>query len=369
MVCRVRRTRASRIPCGSYLPAYVEAKFQGEPGGVQQRSRRHGGGRTRRRGPRAPPACARVDRGTWSARPRQPAAWLRGQRDGPNGDWEGRGFSCPRAYRTPAVTSYSLAGRTPLHQEQTRRERIARAVEELGDLKAKLRNPRTRIRSPAEVDRRIEEIVCAAGVPEYVRVERTSEEDHTFRQKTPGRPGPDTDFRRKTRRRHDIIWHIDELAIAYDRKSDGMYPLLTNDRSLSPGQVLEAHKGQPKIEKRFEQTKTVHEIAPVFLKNEARVEALFFLYFLGLLVQALIERELRKAMVRKGIEEIPLYPEERVSRRPTTEQVFRLFSLAQRHVLSNGGEQVKVFYVQLTELQREVLSLLGVPERAYRPPL
>ena len=72
-----------------------------------------------------------------------------------------------------------------------------------------------------------------------------------------------------------------------------MYPLITNDRKLTPSQVLEAHKGQPTLEKRFEQLKSVHEIAPVFLKNEARIEALFTLYFLALMVQALIERELR----------------------------------------------------------------------------
>jgi len=256
-----------------------------------------------------------------------------------------------------------------LRQEQTRRERIAKAVEELGDLKQKLRNPRSRLRSASEIDRKIEQIVYAAGVPEYVRVERRMEEDHTFRQVTPGRPGPDTEYRRKTKRRHDIVWHIDEVAIAFDRRSDGMYPLLTNDKTLSPRAVLEAHKGQPKIEKRFEQMKTVHEIAPVFLKNEGRIEALFFLYFIALLVQALIERELRKAMAAQDIEEIPLYPEDRVSRRPTTEQVFRLFSLAERHVLSYDGEEVKVFHPRLTDLQREVLELLGIPERAYKPPL
>ena len=56
------------------------------------------------------------------------------------------------------------------------------------------------------------------------------------------------------------------------------------------------------IEKRFEQVKTVHEIAPVFLKNEGRIEALFTLYAIALLVQALIERELRQAMAREGVE-------------------------------------------------------------------
>jgi len=36
--------------------------------------------------------------------------------------------------------------------------------------------------------------------------------------------------------------------------------------------VLLAHKGQPMIEKRLEQVKTVHEIAPVFLKAEGRFD-------------------------------------------------------------------------------------------------
>jgi transposase len=146
-----------------------------------------------------------------------------------------------------------------------------------------------------------------------------------------------------------------------------MYPLLTNDRSLSPAQVLEAHKGQPTIEKRFEQIKTVHEIAPVLLKNEGRIEALFTLYFLALLVQGLIERELRRAMVRQRIPALPLYPEERRCKAPTTEQVLRLFSLAERHTLLRGDCPEQVFHPDLTDIQRQVLDLLGIPATAYRP--
>lgn len=137
-----------------------------------------------------------------------------------------------------------------------------------------------------------------------------------------GRPGPNTPYRKTTRRHLDLEWRLDETAMAYDRKSDEMYRLLTNDKTLTPAQVLEAHKGQPTLEKRFRQTKTVHEIAPVLLKNPGRIEALFTFYFLGLLVQALIERELRTAMRRARIAELPLYPEERRCKRPTTDQVY-----------------------------------------------
>jgi transposase len=205
-------------------------------------------------------------------------------------------------------------------------------------------------------------------VARYLKVRRTVREEHEYRQTRRGRPGPETAYRKITRRRFDIEWTTDEQAIAYDHSSDGMYPLVTNDRSLSPAQVLEAHKGQPMIEKRFEQVKTVHEIAPVFLKDEGRIEAFFTLYFLALLVQALIERELRLAMKRENIDELPLYPEQRQCARPTTEQILRLFSLAERHRLIDGAHTVQLFDVPLTELQRQLLRLLGVPEDAFRPP-
>jgi len=52
-------------------------------------------------------------------------------------------------------------------------------------------------------------------------------------------------------------------------------------------------------------------MAPVWLKNVGRIEALLFLYFVALLVHALLERELRLGMARENIESLPLYPEER----------------------------------------------------------
>ena len=144
-----------------------------------------------------------------------------------------------------------------------------------------------------------------------------------------------------------------------------MYPLLTNDRSLTARQVLESHKRQPNIEKRFQQTKTVHEITPVFLKNEGRIEALFFLYFIALLVQALIERQLRQAMEREQIGELFLYPEKRPCRRPTVLQILRLFSPPERHAILKNGELVQAFPPQLTDLQNKVLRLLGMRKTAY----
>ena len=109
----------------------------------------------------------------------------------------------------------------------------------------------------------------------------------------------------------------------------------------------------------------MHQIAPVFLKNPGRIEALFTLYFLALLVQALIERELRLAMQREKIKELPLYPEQRLCKRPTTEQILRLFSLAERHTLSRDEKTVQSFPPQFTNIQLQTLDLLAIPVNSF----
>ena len=92
---------------------------------------------------------------------------------------------------------------------------------------------------------------------------------------------------------------------------------------LSELELLKTYKRQPTIEKRFSQLKTDFEVAPVYLKSVHRIQALLAVYFFALLVEALMERELREAMSRKGIESLPLYPEGRACRRPTTRRVTR----------------------------------------------
>ena len=154
--------------------------------------------------------------------------------------------------------------------------------------------------------------------------------------------------------------------MARDHVHDGMYPLLSNDTGLSAEQVLHHHKRQPRLEARFRQLKDPMAIAPVFLKNEARIEALFFLYALALLVQALMEREIRRRMKAEGIAALPLYPEERPSRWPTATQILRLFAPVQRHQILSDGRPIKTIHPTLTSVQKEVLRLLDVPASRYR---
>lgn len=285
------------------------------------------------------------------------------RRGGPRDRWWTFRESIPSAEGWPIVWVRSAL--SALRQEQARRERIAVAEEALEEMRVKLAAPRGRRHARAAIATRIDALLKKHHVARYLKVKLRVVQEETFKQEHAGRPGANTRYVRKTRRHWVPEWHTDEAAIAYDKKSDGMYPLLTNDRELTNAQVLDAHKRQPTIEKRFEQVKSVFEIAPVLLKKEDRVEALFFVYFLAMLVQALIERELRRGMENAAIEDLPLYPEERANRRPTAEQLFRLFSLAQRQVLLVDDEPAHVFPPQLTPLQHQVLDLLGVPATVY----
>ncbi len=286
------------------------------------------------------------------------------RRRGPRDRWWVHREQLPSSEGWPVVWVKSEL--LSLHHRRIRDEQLARARQDLQALLARLTGKRARRRPRPLIQQEVDQILDRDGVRRYLKVQIRRHDVHTYRQERPGRPSEDTRYVRHTRRLWRVEWTLDEAAVEYDRKSDGMYPLLTNDRALAPREVFLAHKRQPAIERRFSELKSGLGIAPAFLKNEARVEAFFFLEFLALLVRGLVERELRRAMERRSIDSLPLYPEERRTRRPTADQILRLFALVQRHVVTLDGDDIHVVEPELTPLQRQVLALLGLPEAAYR---
>jgi hypothetical protein len=94
--------------------------------------------------------------------------------------------------------------------------------------------------------------------------------------------------------------------------------------------------------------------------------ALLTIYYLALLVQALIEREIRLVMKRDAVESLPLYPEQRDCKAPTTRRIIDLFENVQLHELASGKDAAPLrFATELSQVQRQVVTLLGVSESAY----
>jgi len=243
--------------------------------------------------------------------------------------------------------------------------RIERALKGLAALREKLHSPRTRFRTEAKVTEAVEAILCQFQVAEWISTRIVPRVEESYRQDRRGRPGKDARYRRQTRTRFDLDWTIDMERLAAERLGDGVFPLITNVLDLSEREILWAYKRQPVIEKRFSQLKTDFAVAPVYLKEASRIQALLCVYFFALLVEALLERELRQAMQRAGIESLPMYPEGRPCRHPTTRRLIDLFEGIQRHTLLSAKRRPTTFVTDLSRLQRRILKLLDVPRTNY----
>jgi transposase len=247
-----------------------------------------------------------------------------------------------------------------------RANRIQRATRELDELRRRLNSPRTRHRRRSKVADAVEEILKSREVKDWIRVAIEERVEERYRQERRGRPTKDTRYVKQTSTRFDLSYRIDHARIAEEQQCDGVFPLVTNVLELSEKELLLVYKRQPVIEKRFSQLKTDFRVAPVYLKDVSRIQALLCVYFLVLLVESLLERELRQAMEREGLESLPLYPENRPCRRPTARRVIDLFDDVQRHTLHSDEEAPSVFVTELSDLQRRILKLLGVPATKYR---
>jgi transposase len=251
------------------------------------------------------------------------------------------------------------------HDAERRRARIKRASEALDDLKARLVAPKARIRTIDAAMRAVDDVLAATATADYFDIHLESTSEPTFRQEQRGRPGEGTRYRRTDRIRIALSFEILADEVAGHVASDGMFPFITNDRDLTLGELLEHYKYQPCLERRHEQLKTGLEVVPLWLKSIHRIEAILLLYYVGLLVRALIEREIRRNMKAADVASLPLYPEDRNCPAPSAERILAIFSNLERHELVNERDTIQVFEPQLSKLQRRVLELLGLSPSIY----
>jgi transposase len=211
----------------------------------------------------------------------------------------------------------------------------------------------------------VAEILKSRDVQRWVTVRVLDQERSHYRQATPGRPGKDTHYVLEVQTRFSLSCEVDAARLQQEEQADGIFPLITNQRQMSAEEVLRAYKRQPFIEKRFSQFKSDFEVAPVYLKEVSRIQGLLGVYFLALLLQTLLERELRQAMQRDGVKSLPLYGEQRACQRPTARKILDLFEPLQRHVLTLPDGRQEILRTQLSAPQRQILKLLKIPLAIY----
>jgi len=239
------------------------------------------------------------------------------------------------------------------------------AVKALDQIRARLQGPRPRWRSQASVAQAVEKILAKAAADRWIDYQVVAIDKAAFYQERRGRPGAKTRWRRRLKTRFQLTWTLRQEQIDYDARCDGLFPLITNT-ALSPQAILDIYKSkQPLVERQHHLLKAVQAGVPVFLKNISRIEALFFLHFVALLVNALVERQVRRTMAERGIKRLPLYPEDRECRAPSAERILETFASLQRHLLCKDGEVIQRFDPELTPLHRKLLGLAGLSAAAF----
>jgi transposase len=197
-----------------------------------------------------------------------------------------------------------------------------------------------------------------------VVIEEAVQTEHV--QVGPGRPGPDTLYKQAQIKSYKILVENNEAALQRAMRCDGLFALMSNDKSLSLKEALQKYKFQPYAEKRHQQLKSVFDVRPVWLKNAKRVESFLWLYHMVELVQALLEREVRRQMRLDEIESLPLHPEKRPSAKPTSELVLNALRGHRRHrLLDQQGLEIYRFHDPVSEVAQSVLELLSIDCSAY----
>jgi len=242
---------------------------------------------------------------------------------------------------------------------------LERTLAELAALRDRLQSPRTRYRTASRVSEAVEEILSGRDVKHLVEVRVVPYEDESYRQTSRGRPTSRTKYQRQVKTRFDLEYAVQPEALEVERHGDGVFPLITNALDISERDLLWAYKKQPAIERRFSQMKTDFSVAPVHLHSASRIVAFLCVYFLALLVEALLERALRQAMKTAQIKTLPLYPEGRPCCHPTAPRVFEAIDNVQRHELVVDGRQRTVMVTELSPVQRTILKLLDHPADRY----
>lgn len=262
-------------------------------------------------------------------------------------------------YRLIWVRSSQKAEEDRLYREG----QLRRAEAELGELELKLN--RRKLRAARAIKRAVREILEPLGVERFLDVTLKERTQMIPRRLRRGRPAATDPVRMEKRKTWTLRLRRDGKELTREKRTDGVFPLITNLERRPKREILLIYKYQPYVEKRFSGLKTELEIAPVYLKKPMRAAALVHAYFFALVAASLIEREVRRGMTREKIEALPLLPEGRETKTPTCPRILEAFNALAWQEFTRGDEAI-AFPIDLTRLQREVLRLLRVPPENYK---
>jgi len=246
---------------------------------------------------------------------------------------------------------------------QNREQRLQKAEKELLNLIPKIN--KRKLKNKKEIETQVEKILKENNVKNFYEITIYEKKRKYRKQIKRGRPGINTKYKVHVKSIYSLLYERDEKSLKREKNVDGIFPLLTTDHTLLAKEVLQYYKYQPRLEKRFTQFRSVHAGAPLLFKKIERVESIMFSFFLSLMIQAIIEREVRLKMKIHKIKSLLIYPEFRNAYSPTTSKILDNFDAISIYRVKLEGNIIKEFRDSLTTTQKKILNLLNIKQNDY----
>ena len=175
-----------------------------------------------------------------------------------------------------------------------------------------------------------------------------------------GRPPKNASIEYDTFYKVQYLFSKNKSKIEYEQQKAGMFVLIATDlNELSDKDILIEYKGQISVEIAFKFLKSPMIVDQVFLKNNARIEALGYLMLTALMIWTLMERE-----VRQNISEELIGPGKIKMIKPTAWAIMMMLS-SLKTITFNDNQRARAFAKPPTENQVKCLTFLGMSIEKY----
>lgn len=243
--------------------------------------------------------------------------------------------------------------------------RVEKTNEAFRELSGKLNKYKLKTRKA--IDDACQSILKKYNTAELFEYELRNDPVTVYKNKKRGRPGKNSEKVAVTNDFFSVSLDFDKDAYDEALSRCGYYPLITNkpEEELSIESAMMAHKNQYKSERIHRRAKSGYKIEPVYLHTPERIEAFLLLFKIALQLIILIERTARKNIDQrdKGLDNFA--PNRKDVRNPTTENLLVAFQYVVSGEFVDADGDVHGFVSKLTELQRDILALLEVPEECF----
>ncbi len=184
--------------------------------------------------------------------------------------------------------------------------------------------------------------------------------EEKLEKRRPGRPTKGASVKSKS------IWRVrmnlSEKASIHPEgvDPDGFFVLMTtvtDRRKMSDVQMLTLYKEQKTVEIGFHWLKGPMAMGPIFLKTPERIQAMGFIFLLALLTGALIQRDLRKSLRKRG--GTVAYLGHKRTEAPTWNSILTLFDSIRATQVRIDGVWHRILHL-FNEDHQEILTLLNL---------